>query len=60
MVNFGSYSNGEQHPCILMSRGGVFFRYPSKSFLHNELSCLQFEVSEAIYGSGCTAVCVDI
>lgn len=56
MVNFGSCSNWEQHPYILMSHWG----YPRKSFLHNELNCLQFEVFEAIYGGGCPAVCVDV
>lgn len=61
MVNFGSHSNCEQHPYILMSRWGrVFFTYPSKSFLHNELSCLQFEVFEATSRDGCPAVCVDV
>lgn len=37
----------------------VFFRYPGKSFLHDELSSLRFEGFEDVSGSGCTAVCVD-
>lgn len=39
--------------------GCVFFRYPGKSFLHDELSSLQFEGFEDVSGGTGTGVCVD-